>query len=33
MNPAFAPVRTYLMDLQQRITSALTQLDGKPFFV
>ena len=31
MNPAFAPVRTYLMDLQQRITSALTQLDGKPF--
>ena len=31
MNPAFAPVRTYLMDLQQRITSALTQLDGKSF--
>ena len=31
MNPAFALVRTYLMDLQQRITSALTQLDGKPF--
>ena len=31
MNPAFAPVRTYLMDLQQRITRALTQLDGKSF--
>ena len=31
MNPAFAPVRTYLMGLQQRITSALTQLDGKSF--
>ncbi len=31
MNLAFAPVRTYLMDLQQRITSALTQLDGKSF--
>ena len=31
MNPAFAPVRTYLMDLHQRITSALTQLDGKSF--
>ena len=31
MNPAFAPVRTYLIDLQQRITSALTQLDGKSF--
>ena len=31
MNPAFAPVRTYLMDLQQRITSALTHIDGISF--
>jgi coproporphyrinogen III oxidase len=31
MNPVFAPVRTYLMGLQQRITSALTELDGHAF--
>ncbi len=31
MNPAFAPVRTYLMGLQQRITQALVDIDGHTF--
>ena len=31
MNPAFTPIRSYLMDLQQRITGALTELDGHSF--
>ena len=31
MNPSFAPVRNYLLGLQQRITSALTDIDGHAF--
>ena len=31
MNPAFESVQTYLLGLQQHITSALTALDGKSF--
>ena len=31
MNPAFAPVRSYLMGLQQRITQALVDIDGHTF--
>ena len=33
MTPAFEPVRNYLIDLQQRITSALTELDGQGSFI
>jgi len=33
MNPAFEPVRTYLLDLQSRITDALEQLDGGGRFI
>lgn len=33
MNPAFEPVRTYLLDLQSRITSALETLDGDGRFI
>lgn len=33
MTPAFEPVRSYLIDLQQRITTALTDLDGQGQFV
>ena len=31
MNPSLPAVRSYLMDLQQRITGALTELDGHAF--
>jgi coproporphyrinogen III oxidase len=33
MNPAFEPVRTYLLDLQSRITDALEKLDGGGRFI
>ena len=33
MTPAFEPVRSYLIDLQHRITSALTELDGQGTFI
>ena len=33
MTPAFEPVRNYLIDLQHRITTALTELDGQGSFI
>jgi coproporphyrinogen III oxidase len=33
MTPAFEPVRNYLIDLQHRITAALTELDGQGTFI
>ena len=33
MTPAFEPVRHYLVDLQHRITTALTELDGQGSFI
>ena len=33
MTPAFEPVRNYLIDLQQRITTALPELDGQGSFI
>lgn len=33
MTPAFEPVLNYLIDLQQRITTALTELDGQGSFI
>jgi coproporphyrinogen III oxidase len=33
MNPAFEPVRTYLLDLQSRITDALEKIDGGGRFI
>jgi coproporphyrinogen III oxidase len=33
MTPAFEPVRNYLIDLQHRITAALSELDGQGTFI
>jgi len=33
MNPSFAPVRAYLLGLQESITSAISAIDGNAFLV